>query len=125
MSGFNSITIMGNLGSDPELRYTDGGTAVVNLSVAENESYTNSDGERVENTNWHRVTAWARLAEIISEYKRKGDTVLVQGRLGYRTWEDKEGVERTTAEITAQTVTFVNGGRREEVDETVDEDLPF
>ncbi|MEP0546048.1 MAG: single-stranded DNA-binding protein [Rhodothermales bacterium] len=98
----NKVILIGNLGQDPELRYTGSGTAVCNLRLATNESYKDSNGELVEKTEWHSVVAWARLAEICGEYLKKGSQVYFEGSLQTRQWEDKDGQTRYTTEIKAR-----------------------
>lgn len=105
----NKAQIIGRLGQEPELRYTGSGTAVCNLSIATDESYTN-DGERVEQTEWHSVTCWARLAETVNEYLEKGRQVYVEGSLKTREWEDRDGDTRYSTEIHADMVQFLDGG---------------
>ena len=100
--GVNKVILIGNLGSDPELRYTGSGTAVCNFSLATTESYKDRDGNQVENTEWHRIVAWARLAEICGEYLKKGRQVYIEGQLQTRQWEDKDGNTRYTTEIKAR-----------------------
>ena len=100
--GINKVILVGNLGSDPELRYTGSGTAVCNFSLATSESYKDRDGNQVENTEWHRVVAWARLAEICGEYLKKGRQVYIEGQLQTRQWEDKDGNTKYTTEIKAR-----------------------
>ena len=100
--GVNKVILIGNLGSDPELRYTGSGTAVCNFSLATTESYKDRDGNQVENTEWHRVVAWARLAEICGEYLSKGRQVYIEGQLQTRQWEDKDGNTKYTTEIKAR-----------------------
>ncbi len=97
--GINKVILVGNLGSDPEVRYTPGGTAVANFNVATNESYKNRDGEQVEKTEWHRIVVWDRLAEICGEYLKKGSQVYIEGSLQTRSYEDKDGVTKYTTEI--------------------------
>ena len=111
MASVNKVIVIGNLGRDPELRYTQNGQAVANFTVATNENWTNKAGEREERTEWHRVVAWGRVAELCAEYLAKGRTVYVEGRLQTREWEDKEGQKRQTTEVVAQTVQFLD--RRE------------
>ena len=101
MSGVNKAIIVGNLGSDPELRHTQGGTTVVNFRVATNEVFTNKNGERNERTEWHRVVAFGRLAEICGQYLTKGKQVYIEGRIQTRDWEDQTGNKRYTTEIVA------------------------
>lgn len=100
--GVNKVILIGNLGQDPELRYTGSGTAVCNMRLATNESYKDSNGELVEKTEWHNVVAWARLAEICGEYLKKGSQVYFEGSLQTRQWEDKEGQTRYTTEVKAR-----------------------
>ena len=94
--------LIGNLGQDPELRYTGNGTAVCNMRLATNESYKDRDGELVEKTEWHNVVAWARLAEICGEYLKKGSRVYFEGSLQTRSWEDRDGNTKYTTEIKAR-----------------------
>lgn len=111
MAGVNKVILIGNLGRDPELRYTASGQAVVNFSLATGETYTDKSGERVDKTEWHRIVAWAKTAELCAQYLSKGRTVYIEGRLQTREWEDKEGVKRQTTEINANTVQFLGGPR--------------
>lgn len=100
--GINKVILIGNLGADPEVRYTQGGLAVANASVATTESRKNRDsGESVEKTEWHRVVFFNRLAEIVGEYCKKGTKVYIEGRLQTRKWQDKNGQDRYTTEIIA------------------------
>lgn len=110
MRGVNLVILLGNLGQDPELRYTGSGTAVANLRLATNQSYRNSDGELVEKTEWHNVVVWDRLAEIVSEYATKGTGLHVTGSLQTRSWEDRDGNTRYTTEVKAQSIEILNGG---------------
>ncbi len=106
------MQIIGNLGRDPEMRFTQGGTPVTNFSVAVSRSWQSRDGELREETEWFRVVAWTRLAEIANEYLRRGSKVYVEGRLATRTWQDREGNDRTTTELVAQEMLML-GGRDE------------
>ena len=101
MSGVNKAILVGNLGSDPELRHTQGGTPVANFRIATNEVFTNRDGKREERTEWHRIVAFGRLAEICGQYLKKGKQVYIEGRIRTRDWEDQSGNKRYTTEITA------------------------
>ena len=107
--GVNKVILVGNLGGDPELRYTGSGTAVCNFNIATNESYKDRDGNMVEKTEWHRVVAWDRLAEICAEYLKKGRQVYVEGSLQTRQWEDQEGQTRYTTEIKAREMQMLGG----------------
>lgn len=130
---FNSATVVGNLGADPEVRFTQSGQAVCSFSVATSERWKAADGTQNERTEWHRIVAWGKLAEVCGEYLAKGKKALVQGRLQTREWEDKEGIRRFTTEIVANTVTFLSpadGARRAQREQAEDnapteEDVPF
>jgi single-strand DNA-binding protein len=111
MAGVNKVILIGNLGRDPELRYTPGGQAVANFTLATTESFSNKSGERQERTEWHRIVAWGRQAELCAQYLAKGRTVYVEGRLQTREWENKEGQKQRTTEIHANTVQFLGGPR--------------
>ena len=101
MSGVNKVILIGNLGADPELRYTPSGRAVVNFNLATSRTWNNRDGEKQEETEWHRLVAWDKLAEICGEYLKKGAQTYVEGRLQTRSWEDKNGLKRYTTETVA------------------------
>lgn len=105
--GLNKAELIGRLGQDPEIRYTASGTAVSNMSVATNHSIKRDD-KWEEQTEWHRVIAWGRTAEVCGEYLRKGSQVYISGRLQTRSWEDKEGVKRWATEIVVQDVIFLS-----------------
>jgi single-strand DNA-binding protein len=111
MAGVNKVILVGNLGRDPELRYTPGGQPVANFSIATSESWNKKDGSgREERTEWHRIVAWGRTAELCAQYLSKGRTVYIEGRLQTREWENKEGQKQRTTEIVANTVQFIGGG---------------
>lgn len=114
MSTLNKAMIIGRLGQDPEVRYTQSNTAVANLSVATNERFKDKQGEWKERTEWHRVVAWGRLAEICQEYLKKGSQVYIEGPIQTRQWEDKEGQTRYTTEIKALTITMLDSRRDSE-----------
>lgn len=97
----NKAILIGNLGSDPEVRYTQDGTAVASLSLATTESYKDKDGNKQDQTEWHKVVAWGRLAEICGEYLTKGSKIYIEGKLQTRMWE-KDGVKHYTTEIVAR-----------------------
>ena len=103
--------IIGNLGGDPEMRYTANGSAVTTFSVAVNRSFTDASGERRDDTEWFRVVTWNRLAETCAQYLTKGRQVYVEGRIQTRQWEDQQGQRRYTTELVAQDVRFLGGGR--------------
>ena len=109
--GVNKAIIVGNCGRDPEIRYTAGGTAVVNLTVATSEQWRDKQtGEKKENTEWHNVTMFGKLAEIAGEYLKTGRTVYIEGRLQTRKWQDKDGNDRYTTEIVASDMQMLGGG---------------
>ena len=101
MSGVNKVILVGNLGSDPELRHTPSGTPVANFRIATNEVFNNREGKREERTEWHRIVAFGRLAEVCGQYLKKGRQVYIEGRLRTRDWEDQSGNKRYTTEINA------------------------
>jgi single-strand DNA-binding protein len=136
MSGsLNKVMLIGRLGSDPELRYTQSGTAVSRFSLATNDVWKDRQtSERKEKTVWHKVVVWGKLAETISEYLSKGRQVFVEGRLDSRSWEDDQGQKRYIVEVIADRVVFL-GGRGDSAgavpsddfstDDIVDDDIPF
>jgi single-strand DNA-binding protein len=113
MAGVNKVILIGNLGRDPELRYTKNGQAVANFSLATTENWV-KDGNKEERTEWHRIVAWGKTAELCTKYLAKGRSVYIEGQLRTSEWEDKEGHKRQTTEIHAQTVQFLGapGGER-------------
>jgi single-strand DNA-binding protein len=121
-SGLNKAILIGNLGRDPEVRYTPSGVAVANFSIATSESWTNKDGQKETRTEWHRIVAFARLAEICGEYLAKGKQVYIEGRLQTRDWEDQNGVKRYTTEIVANQMLML--GSRDSADTSRSESPP-
>lgn len=110
----NKVILIGNLGKDPELKHTSSGTAVASITVATNERFKDKSGEWQDKTEWHNVVLWQRLAEIASEYLKKGRSVYIEGRLQTRSWEDKQGQKRYTTEIVASDLVLLGGGRSED-----------
>jgi single-strand DNA-binding protein len=110
----NKVILIGNLGKDPELKHTSSGTAVATMTVATNERFKDKSGEWQDRTEWHNVVLWQRLAEIATEYLKKGRSVYVEGRLQTRSWEDKQGQKRYTTEIVASDLVLLGGGRGED-----------
>jgi single-strand DNA-binding protein len=109
--GINKVILIGNLGKDPEVRYTAGGSAVANLRIATTESWKDKQsGEKKEATEWHSVVLFGKLGEIAGEYLKKGRTVYIEGRLQTRKYQDKEGVERYSTEIVASDMQMLGGG---------------
>ena len=144
MSSLNKAMIIGRLGADPEVRYTQSNTAVANMSVATTERFKDRNGEQQERTEWHRVVAWSRTAEICQQYLKKGSLVYFEGPIQTREWEDKDGQKRYTTEIKALTMQMLdsrgssdaaNGNQSSgkmtstvEIDDTfedMEDDLPF
>ena len=150
--GLNKVQIIGNLGRDPELRFTQDGTPVANFSVAVSESWRSQGGEQRERTEWFRVVVWRGLAEIANQYLRRGARVYLEGRLQTREWQDREGNDRTTTELVVRDMIMLGGrddadgpprdddgggerrdvrgqqpqgGRPDEGDTITEDDLPF
>ena len=107
--GVNKVILVGNLGKDPELRYTGSGTAVCNFSLATNESYKNAEGEMVEKTEWHNLVVWSRLAEICNEYLKKGSQAYFEGSLQTRSYDDRDGNKKYTTEIKVREMMMLSG----------------
>lgn len=111
MASVNKVILLGNLGADPEVRVTQGGQCVANLSIATNKKWMNKNtGQPEERTEWHKVVVWGKQAENCRDYLSKGRTVYIEGELQTRKWEDKQGQARYTTEVVANTVQFVGGG---------------
>ncbi|MBS2025915.1 MAG: single-stranded DNA-binding protein, partial [Deltaproteobacteria bacterium] len=111
-SGVNKVILIGNLGKDPEVRYTPGGQAVANFNIATNETWNDKSGQKQERTEWHRIVAWGKTAELCGQYLSKGRQVYIEGQLQTREWNNKEGVKQYTTEVVAKQVTFLQGGER-------------
>ena len=109
-ASFNKVLLLGNLTRDPELRYLPSGQPVTSFTVAVNRAYTSQTGEKKEEVSFVRIVVWARLAEICNEYLKKGSPVFVEGRLQSRTWDAQDGTKRSTMEVVAQSVQFLNRG---------------
>jgi len=134
---YHTIILAGNLGRDPEMRYTPSGQPVTNFSVAANRQYTNNNGETVKETIWFRVTAWGKMAEVCNQYLKKSSKVLVEGRLnpdlstgGPRIWTRQDGTAAASFEVTAQTVRFLggksgNGNGEASAEPAAEEQIPF
>jgi single-strand DNA-binding protein len=105
----NKVILVGRLGRDPETRYTGGGQAVANFSVATDESYKDRNGERQKRTEWHKIVVWGKQAEIAQQYLKKGSLVFIEGRIQSREWQDKEGQKRTSFEIVANNFRMLGG----------------
>jgi single-strand DNA-binding protein len=109
MGSVNKVILVGNLGADPELKYTPSNRPVCHLSIATNEVWKDKSGQKQEKTEWHRVNVWGESAEHCSKYLAKGRTVYVEGRLQTRSWDDKDGKKRYTTEVVAERVVFLGG----------------
>jgi single-strand DNA-binding protein len=107
--GINKVILVGNLGNDPEVRYTPAGAAVTTISVATTESWKDKEGNKQEKTEWHRVVFFSRLAEIAGEYLRKGSQVYIEGKLRTNKWQDQSGQDRYTTEILANEMQMLGG----------------
>lgn len=130
MPNLNKVMLIGHLGADPEIRYMPNGKAVVNIRVATSETWKDrNSGEIQERTEWHSIVAFDKLAEIIAEYLRKGSQVFIEGKLQTRKWQDKEGKDRYTTEIIAQSMQMLGGkpqGERAPRQESAPaSDIPF
>ena len=134
MAGVNRVTLIGNLGRDPEVKYTPSGAAVANFSIATTEEWKDKNtGEKQSSTEWHRIVAWKRLGEICGEYLRKGSQVYIEGKLQTRQWEDRDGNKRYTTEIVAANMQMLgsrgqrvdDGGRYESSVQVPEDDIPF
>ena len=109
MASVNKAIIIGNLGQDPEVRFTGSGQAVATLRIATSERWQDKSGQKTERTEWHRVIVWGKQAELCKEYLSKGRSVYIEGRLQTREWADKDGNKRYTTEIVAQRIQFLGG----------------
>jgi single-strand DNA-binding protein len=141
MASLNKVMLIGNLGKDPEVRFTASGQAVASFSLATSEKFKGKTGEWEERTEWHNITLWGKLAEISGEYLSKGKTIYVEGRLQTRKWQDKSGNDRYTTEIVGDKMQMLspkgersggdsssspkNGGANYEEPPFQDDDIPF
>jgi len=108
----NKVILVGNVGKDPEIRHLEGGTPVANFSLATSETYTNRNGEKVTQTEWHNIVVWRGLAEVVEKYVKKGAQLFIEGKIRTRSWDDKDGNKRYTTEIVADTLQML--GKRAE-----------
>jgi len=109
--GLNRVTLIGNLGADPELKYTQSGQGVLRLRLATTESYVNRANERQQRTDWHTVIVWGKRGEALNNILSKGRNICVEGRIQYRQWDDKDGNKRNSTEIVAQNIVLLGSGR--------------
>ena len=112
MSGVNKVILIGYVGRDPEVRHLEGNTSVATFSLATTETYTNKQGQRVDQTEWHNIVAWRNLAEIAAKYLTKGKQVYIEGKIRSRSYDDKDGVKRYITEIVAENMTLL--GKKED-----------
>jgi single-strand DNA-binding protein len=137
MASVNKAILIGNLGADPDLRYTPGGQAVASFSIATTERFKNKEGEQQERTEWHNIVCWGRQAEIANEYLKKGSPVYIEGRIQTRSYDDKDGIKRYRTEIVTRQMQLLGGrpqaGQQKETSTSQpdkgtpvdDDDLPF
>jgi single-strand DNA-binding protein len=127
----NKVMLLGHLGKDPELRHTQGGTAVANFSIATNETWKDKNGEKQERTEWHKIVAWGNLGENTAKYLNKGSKAYVEGKVQTRKWQDNDGNDRWSTEIVAHNVIFLDsksgggGSRPEDGPPLTDDDVPY
>src|SRR3954453_10752739 len=114
MGSVNKVILVGNLGRDAELRYTPGGAAVATLNLATTETWKDKEGQKKEDTQWHRVILWGKTAETLQDYLTKGKQIYVEGKLQTRKWKDKDGNEKYTTEVKGDRVVLLSGGGRGE-----------
>ena len=130
MSSVNKVILLGNIGKDPEVRETKAGN-IVNLVMATSEKYTDKSGQKQENTEWHNLVVFGKLADVVAKYVKKGDKLYVEGSITTRKWEDKEGNTRYNTEIKVRDLTILGGGEKKpqpalaSVDDGDSDDLPF
>jgi len=113
MASVNKVILIGNLGRDPEVRYTPSGQAVAKFPMATKEQWKSKEGTKSERTEWHRIVAWGRLGEICGEYLKKGSQVYIEGRLQTSSWEDREGVKKYSTEVVAQVMQMLGSSGKE------------
>ena len=123
MSGVNKVILVGNLGANPEMRFTQAGQAVCNLRLATTERWTDKNGQKQEQTEWHRIVVWGKQAEICGQYLTKGRQIFVEGRIRTRQWQDQQGQKRYSTEIVAVNVQML-GGRGERGPDEVGATIP-
>lgn len=114
MAGVNKVILVGRLGADPEVKAVSSGQNVARMNIATSDNWTDQNGQKQERTEWHRVVAWGRLADLCGKYLSKGRQVYLEGRLQTRSWEDQQGAKRYTTEIVANTVQFLGGASERE-----------
>lgn len=130
----NKVILIGNLGADPEVKHLENNNAVANFNIATSETYKDKEGNKVTNTEWHRIVVWNGLAKVAEQWLKKGSQIYVEGKITTRKWEDKEGNERYTTEILCSNFTMLgsakstvteNGSQNTNLEDNPDDDLPF
>ena len=124
MSGVNKVILIGNLGADPTVRFTQSGAAVANFNIATTERYNDRNGERQERTEWHRIVMFGRQAEIAQQYLKKGRQVYIEGRLQTREWEDKENVKKYTTEVVCINMQMIGSRGGGDAEDFPSQDVP-
>ena len=119
----NKVQLLGNLGSDPEVRFTANGTPVANLQIATNERWTDQQGQKQESVEWHHVVVWGKMAEACGKYLSKGRQVFLEGKIKTRKWQDREGADRFTTEIHTRNIVFLGGPRKAQTETAIDESV--
>jgi len=109
MAGVNKVILIGNLGKDPELRYTPGGQPVASFSLATTERWSDKNGQRQDRTEWHNIVVWGKLAELANQYLKKGRSAYIEGRITNRSWDDRDGNKKYRTEIVANQIQFLGG----------------
>jgi single-strand DNA-binding protein len=146
MIGINKAILIGNLGKDPELRYTPSGQPVASFTLATTERWTDRNGQRQDRTEWHNIVAWGKLAELVNQYLKKGRSAYIEGRITTRSWDDRDGNKKYRTEIVANQIQFLGSGsssttadydsvlennnpginqQRAESESVIEDDLPF
>lgn len=128
MLGVNKVILIGNLGKDPELRYTPGGQPVASFSLATTERWNDKNGQRQDRTEWHNIVVWGKLAELVNQYLKKGRSAYVEGKITTRSWDDRDGVKKYRTEIVASQVQFLSaagsGAGNDSGPSVVDQNIP-
>jgi single-strand DNA-binding protein len=124
MTGVNKVILIGNLGSDPEVRHLSNGAVVANFNIATSETYNNKNGERVTQTEWHRIELWEGLARVAEQYLKKGQMVYIEGKLRTENWQDSDGNNRTTTRIRGLNMTMLGGGKGDQSGDNMSQSSP-
>ena len=125
MVGVNKVILIGNLGKDPELRYTPNSTAVASFPLATTERFTDKNGQRQERTEWHNIVAWSKLGELANQYLKKGRSAYIEGRISTRSWDDRDGNKKYKTEIVANQIQFLSGTQRGGEEPPAETEAPY